>query len=54
MMKKLGLDGAGNNPLKSRNWYMQVSLQNRIIYFFGLIVRVVGGGEGGACNQALW
>lgn len=25
MINKLGLDSAGNNPLKRRNWYMQVS-----------------------------
>lgn len=25
MISKLGLDSVGNNPLKRRNWYMQVS-----------------------------
>lgn len=24
MISKLGLESAGNNPLKRRNWYMQV------------------------------
>lgn len=26
MRSKIGLDGAGRNPLMKRNWYMQVSL----------------------------